>query len=123
VASASVHRGCRFLEQPYVTASGLLYPCALLQVDDFAGRGIYARSLAEMISDVLPLWSNLMAVSQARTTGMACIDRCAGGHHCGGGCLARAYLPESNLDGREDRCELRQAVYSWRARRKNPGVR
>jgi radical SAM protein with 4Fe4S-binding SPASM domain len=122
-ASASVHPGCRFLEQPYVTAGGLLYPCALLQVDDFAGRGTYERSLAETISAVLPLWADLMQVSQARTTDMACIDRCAGGHHCGGGCLARAYLPGRNLDAREDRCELRQAVYSWCAQRKNPGTR
>ena len=119
--STSVHSGCRFLEKPYVTAGGLLFPCALLQVNGFAGRGIYERSLAEVIMVSLPLWSDLLQVSQARATSLACIESCAGGQHCAGGCLARAYLPDRKLTAREDRCELRQAVYSWRARRKNPG--
>jgi MoaA/NifB/PqqE/SkfB family radical SAM enzyme len=119
--STSVHSGCRFLEKPYVTAGGLLFPCALLQVNGFAGRGIYERSLAEVIMASLPLWSDLLQVSQARATGLACIESCAGGQHCAGGCLARAYLSDRKLTAREDRCELRQAIYSWCARRKNPG--
>lgn len=119
--STSVHSGCRFLEKPYVTTRGLLLPCALLQVNGFAGRGTYEHSLAEAIIEALPLWSDLLQVSQARATDMACINSCAGGRHCAGGCLARAYLPDRNLTAREDRCELRQAVYSWRVRRKNPG--
>jgi radical SAM protein with 4Fe4S-binding SPASM domain len=118
--TASVHSGCRFLEKPYVTADGLLFPCALLQASGFAGRGTYERSLAEAILPSLPLWSDLMSVSQARASGMACIASCPGGRHCGGGCLARAYLADRNLLAREDRCELRRAVYSWSARSKNP---
>lgn len=118
---ASVHTGCRFLERPYVTASGLLFPCPLLQVNGFAGRGMYQRSLSEVILESLPVWSDLMQVSQARASGMACIENCAGGLHCGGGCLARAYLPGRNLLAREDRCELRKAVYAWNAQRKYPG--
>jgi MoaA/NifB/PqqE/SkfB family radical SAM enzyme len=117
--SASVHPGCRFLERPYVTVSGLLFPCALLQVDTFAGRGTYERSLVDAIVTGLPVWADLQQVSQARTTDLACIASCAGGRHCGGGCLARAYLPDRDLSAREDRCALRQAVYSWSANRKN----
>ena len=119
--SASAHTGCRFLEKPYVSAAGLLFPCALLQVSGFAGHGVYERSLAEVIMAALPVWSDLMLVSRARTVDMACIESCAGGRHCGGGCLARAYLPDRDLAAREDRCELRQAVYSRRDQRKNPG--
>jgi radical SAM protein with 4Fe4S-binding SPASM domain len=115
-SSASVHAGCRFLEHPYVTADGMLFPCSLLQVDDFAGRGVYARSLADVIGDKLPVWAELMRTSRARTTGLACLESCAGGRHCGGGCLARAYLPGRDLACREDRCGLRRAVYARLAR-------
>ncbi len=116
--STSVHAGCCFLENPYVTAAGLLFPCVMLQVNGFAGRGVYSRSLLEVISDAIPLWRDLMQVSKARATDMACIESCDEGRHCGGGCLARAYLPDRNLAAREDRCALRRAVYSWSKRRK-----
>lgn len=118
-AAHSAHGGCRFLEHPYATADGLLFPCALLQVRAFAGHGIYQRSLAEVISDSLPLWTELQAVSRARTIEMPCIDSCAGGYHCGGGCLARAYLPGGDLGSREDRCELRRAVYARHVESRN----
>ena len=113
--------GCRFLEKPYLCGRGLLYPCALLQVDGYAGRGVYERSLGAAILAELPLWADLQRVSQARTTDMDCLTHCSGGHHCGGGCLARAYLPDRNLTAREDRCELRRAVYAWSASSKIHG--
>jgi radical SAM protein with 4Fe4S-binding SPASM domain len=110
-ADESVHTGCRFLEKPYVTAHGLLYPCALLQVEAFAGRGIYRQPLAEVITAVLPVWTELLQASRERTTAMPCVAGCPGGRHCGGGCLARAYLHGGSLVAREDRCALRQEVY------------
>jgi radical SAM protein with 4Fe4S-binding SPASM domain len=113
--SGSAHTGCRFLQHPYVTADGLIFPCALLQADEFAGRGVYARPLAEIISDALPQWAELQRVSRERTAGMACLANCPGGRHCGGGCLARAYLPGRDLNAREDRCALRRAVYARQA--------
>ena len=120
-AAASSHLGCRFLEKPYLSARGLLYPCALLQVDGYAGRDVYERSLGAAILTVLPLWADLQRVSQARTTDLDCLTPCSGGRHCGGGCLARAYLPDRNLSAREDRCELRRAVYAWSASSKIHG--
>lgn len=117
----SVHAGCRFLDNPYLTVDGRLFPCALLQADGFAGRGVYERSLAEVIDEALPLWADLLQVSRARTKELACVAGCAGGAHCGGGCLARAYLAGGSLTAREDRCELRQAVYAWTARQANGG--
>ena len=110
-AAGSTHTGCRFLEQPYVTAGGLLFPCALLQVEAFAGRGVYQRPLAEVIAAVLPVWAQLQQVSRTRTITLPCIAGCPGGRHCGGGCLARAYAHGGSLAAREDRCELRQGVY------------
>lgn len=118
---SSVHTGCCFLEKPYVTAAGMLFPCAMLQVNGYAGRGVFAQSLSDVIGEALPLWSDLMWVSKARLSQLSCIESCEGGAHCGGGCLARAYIPTGDLAAREDRCELRQAVYSWCARRKRSG--
>ena len=120
-AAASVHAGCRFLERPYVTARGLLYPCALLQVEAFAGRGVYRQPLAEVITAALPVWTGLMQASRKRPKAMSCVASCPGGRHCGGGCLARGYLHGGSLSAREDRCELRQAVYAWQARKPAPG--
>lgn len=114
-ADGSEHTGCRFLEKPYVTAHGLIYPCALLQVEAFAGRGIYRQPLADVIAAVLPVWTELMQASRERTTAMPCVASCPGGRHCGGGCLARAYLHGGSLASQEDRCELRQGVYRRRA--------
>jgi radical SAM protein with 4Fe4S-binding SPASM domain len=114
--SRSVHSGCRFLEKPYVTVTGLLFPCALLQDEGFAGRGIYQRPLAEVIKDALPAWSALLQVSRSRLKDMACIDACPGGAHCGGGCLARAYISSGDLAAKEDRCGLRKSVYDWKAK-------
>jgi len=113
--SRAAHGGCRFMEKPYVTADGMVYPCALLQAKGFAGRGAYQRSLPEVIMDVLPAWEDLMRLSRMRLKEMACIDSCLGGLHCGGGCLARAYVPSGSLAAREDRCALRQQVYAWQA--------
>jgi radical SAM protein with 4Fe4S-binding SPASM domain len=114
-ANDSAHAGCRFLEKPYVTAHGLLYPCALLQVEAFAGRGIYRQPLAAVIAAALPLWTELLQASRERPTAMPCVADCPGGRHCGGGCLARAYLHGGSLAAREDRCALRQEVYRRRA--------
>lgn len=112
--SCGVHRGCRFLEKPYVTADGMVYPCALLQGERFAGRGAYNSSLSEVIMASLPAWEDLMQVSRMRVKEMDCIESCPGGLHCGGGCLARAYITSSNLMAREDRCDLRKLVYAWK---------
>jgi len=120
-SASSCHVGCRFLEKPYLSARGLLYPCALLQVDGYAARDIYKRSLGEAIVTALPLWADLQRISQVRATAMDCLLDCCGARHCGGGCLARAYLPARNLAAREDRCELRRAVYAWCAQSKFHG--
>lgn len=114
--SRAGHCGCRFLEKPYVTVDGRVYPCVLLQEAGFAGLGAYRRSLVEVILDTLPAWQDLMQVSRKRVTEMDCIESCLGGLHCGGGCLARAYITSGTLAAREDRCDLRKQVYAWKGR-------
>jgi len=120
-SNRSVHDGCRFLEKPYVTADGLIFPCAMLQVKDFAGRGLYERPLAEVLLEAFPVWADLLQVSRSRIKNMSCAKCCPGGSHCGGGCLARAFVTSGDLTAREDRCGLRKSVYAWKSKRSNCG--
>lgn len=105
--------GCRLLERPYVTVSGLIFPCALLQDDSYAGVGIYERSLAEVIESTITLWRELLEASRRRAKEMKCVETCPGMGHCAGGCFARSVVGKDSTDTREDRCSLRRAVYTW----------
>ena len=42
---------CTFIETPYVTAEGNLYPCVMLHAEDFAATGVYDRPLTAAITE------------------------------------------------------------------------
>jgi radical SAM protein with 4Fe4S-binding SPASM domain len=105
---------CNFIQNPYITADGRIYPCALLHADEFAGSGIYDRSLREAIEGAIPVWAELRRRSRRRAEELEPCQTCLGKLHCAGGCMARAYPARSDLMAVEDRCTLRQAVYGWK---------
>lgn len=111
-AQPSTHT-CRFIEKPYVSASGTFYPCVMLQEDVYAAFDIYSRSLDDVIYEKLEAWTELRAKSIKRSKELECLKGCIGAQHCGGGCFARASEGDSSKMCVEDRCQLRRAVYAW----------
>jgi radical SAM protein with 4Fe4S-binding SPASM domain len=111
---------CSFIETLYLSSSGLLFPCPLLQSEDFAGRGVFERPLAETICEATPLWEELASIKRARSESLQSCNRCPDKEHCGAGCMARAWLAYGTVHAEEDRCRLRQAVYRWHPEEK-PG--
>jgi len=105
---------CRFIESPYVSASGTLYPCNLLQEDTVAAFDLYNRSLVDAIIDKTDSWAMLLAKTIARSKELECFKGCIGAQHCAGGCFARASVIDGLKGCVEDRCQLRRAVYEWR---------
>lgn len=104
---------CRFIEKPYVSASGTFYPCTLLQHDSYAAFDLFNRSLVEAIKGAIEDWAKLHAKTEKRSKELECFKGCAGAHHCAGGCFARASVIDGPERSVEDRCHLRRAVYEW----------
>lgn len=107
------NHGCRFIEKPYVSASGTFYPCVLLQEDSYAAFDLFNRSLFEAINGKIEDWAELHAKTIRRSKEMACFSGCPGAQHCAGGCFARATIDGDSQMCVEDRCQLRRAVYGW----------
>lgn len=108
----SAHREefCTFVENPYLTADGILYPCVLCHADRYAVRRVFGKNLAAVFAEGAPLWSSLMEVSRCRAVNPACRE-CPGMHACAGGCMGRAWGSRSDLLAVDDRCEVRRDVY------------
>ncbi len=105
---------CTFLEHPYITAEGVIYPCVLCHADEFAVDRAFERPLSASLAEGAPRWSRLLQLSRARPASLAECQGCAGRFHCAGGCMGRAHAACGDLGAVEDRCELRKAVYGWR---------
>jgi radical SAM protein with 4Fe4S-binding SPASM domain len=108
---------CSFIETPYVTPEGFLFPCVLLHAKDYAATDVYHRPLAASISEVIDRWYRLKQIKEARLTQVKACQHC---HHylrCGAGCLGRAHAMQGDLMAKEDRCDLKKAVYAWVAHR------
>lgn len=115
LAPAAADTCCTFIETPYVTAGGNLYPCVMLHADDFAAKGVYARSLTSAISEKIDAWSGLQQISRSRLTRLAACGDCPDYQGCGAGCMGRAYSAHGDFLSVEDRCRLRKAVYQRRS--------
>lgn len=105
---------CRCMRSPYVTAAGDFYPCTMLPYPRWRIRDVFRRSFADVIEELSTGWSDIATLYDQRRDGMAACRLCPGAAHCGGGCLGRAADIEGNCQSVEDRCELRQAVYTWK---------
>lgn len=101
---------CTFVETPYLTADGKLFPCILCHADDYAVSEVFAKPLDRALSEGAPLWSALLAISRQRKSALAQCGNCPEKPICAGGCLGRAWGSFRNLLAVEDRCEVRQLV-------------
>jgi radical SAM protein with 4Fe4S-binding SPASM domain len=123
IAAIEWHRGmslpadpcCTFIETPYVTADGRLYPCIMLHADRYAATRIYDRPVPVAISEMLDSWDELADIRHQRISQTQKCQSCSYNDVCGGGCIGRAYAAHGIFAAPEDRCALRQAIYSFRA--------
>ncbi|HIJ86340.1 MAG TPA: radical SAM protein [Desulfuromonadales bacterium] len=104
---------CSFIENPYITPTGRIYPCLLCHTDEFSVGALYEKGLAAALVEGVPLWSSLLRVSQERLESIAECRDCPGRTSCAGGCLGRAWAGSGNLYAADDRCGARRAVYSF----------
>ena len=102
---------CTFVENPYLTPGGKLYPCLLCHTDDFAVTDVYSKSLVSAFAEGAPLWASLLRTSHRRAEAIAECSECPGQSSCAGGCMGRAWGSSGDLMAADDRCELRRAVY------------
>ena len=102
---------CTFVENPYLTPGGLLYPCVLCHADDFAVAGVFAKSLADAFAEGAPLWATLLQTSRSRAAALGQCRDCPGSLACAGGCMGRAWGSCGDLMAADDRCELRRTIY------------
>jgi radical SAM protein with 4Fe4S-binding SPASM domain len=112
---------CTFVEHPYLTADGTIYPSAVCRADDFAVFDAFDKPLAAALLEGKPKWFQLLELSRLRSSSLPACEGCEGEIHCAGGCMGRAHAAAGTFMAVEDRCELRKAVYSWRERRE-PGA-
>lgn len=104
---------CTCIENPFITADGLMYPCVMFLSDEFAARDVHGRPLEEVVMKTLPLWAKLPKISLRRSAELKECQGCPGRLHCAGGCMGRAYAAYGDPMSVEDRCALRKAVYNW----------
>lgn len=102
---------CSFIENPYITPSGRIYPCLLCHADEFSITGLYEKGLAAALIEGVPLWSSLYRISRDRSDGLSeCCD-CPGRAICTGGCMGRAWGSCGDLAAADDRCNVRRTIY------------
>ena len=108
---ATVREGaCSFVENPYLTAEGRLYPCVLCHADPFAVNGLFTMSLSEALVAGAPLWSKLLQASERRSQEIVQCRACSERLSCAGGCLGRAWGSSGDIMAADDRCRARRAL-------------
>ena len=102
---------CTFVENPYLTSSGSLYPCVLCHAEGYAVTGVFTKRLGDAFVEGAPIWASLLKTSHHRANSIPECRECPGESSCAGGCMGRAWGSHGNLLAADDRCELRQAIY------------
>jgi radical SAM protein with 4Fe4S-binding SPASM domain len=108
---------CTFVENPYLTPDGRLYPCVLCHADDFAVSRLFEKSLVEAFTEGVPRWSSLRQISQSRAGAIRECRECSGRLTCAGGCMGRALGSCGDLMAADDRCAMRKTIYRLFGRR------
>ena len=103
---------CTFVENPYITPSGRLYPCLLCHSDEFSITGAFEKGFDASLGEGVPLWSSLLDISRRRAGMIPECQDCPGKLCCAGGCMGRAWGSGGNLLVVDDRCGVRRAIYS-----------
>lgn len=102
---------CIFIENPYLTPSGRLYPCLMCHADEYSVTGVFEKGFVASLIEGIPLWSSLLQISCQRSEEIPECQDCPGKQSCAGGCMGRAWGSCGNLLAADDRCEVRQAIY------------
>ena len=111
---------CTFVENPYLTPSGRLYPCLLCHNDEFSVTGVFDKGLAASFAEGAPLWTSLLHISRSRAVSIPkCLD-CPGKPFCAGGCMGRAWGSSGDCLAADDRCEIRRAIYELQLGENSP---
>lgn len=114
----SVNGCCQFVQQPYITPSGLLYPCLMCHADAYAVTGVFEKPLTDALVEGASLWSTLQQTCRLRSSTIAVCQSCPERNICAAGCPGRALGSSGDLQAPDDRCGLRQAIARKRLDRK-----
>jgi radical SAM protein with 4Fe4S-binding SPASM domain len=106
---------CSCIETPYITADGKMYPCLMLPVDKWAVMDVFHHPLDDVLFQGIARWKKLTELHHKRSVTLEPCKACPNRQHCAGGCMGRAFTAFDDIMAVEDRCVLRQAVYSWKA--------
>lgn len=106
---------CTFIENPYLTASGRLYPCLLCHTDEFSVVDVFVKGLAAALSEGTPLWSSLLRISRSRSDEIPECRDCPVKPTCAGGCMGRAWGSCGVLLAADDRCVVRRVVCQYKS--------
>jgi radical SAM protein with 4Fe4S-binding SPASM domain len=102
---------CTFIENPYLTPSGRLYPCLMCHADAYSVMEVFEKGLVAALAEGVPLWSSLLRISSCRADEIPECRDCPAKLFCSGGCMGRAWGSCGSLMAADDRCETRRAVY------------
>ncbi len=118
VAALEWHKGesvrqecCTFVENPYLTPTGRLYPCLMCHADEYSVTGAFEKGLLAALIEGVPRWSSLHRASRCRADEIPECQICPVKPFCGGGCMGRAWGSYGNLLAADDRCSTRQAIH------------
>ncbi len=103
---------CTFVENPYLTSEGGLYPCVLCHTEGYSVDRVFGKSLRAAFAEGAPLWSALLKTSHSRAESIPECRECPGESTCAGGCMGRAWGSCGDLLAADDRCELRRTIYT-----------
>lgn len=110
---------CRFVEQPYLTPGGRLYPCLMCHADDYSVTGVFQKPLTLTLIEGAPLWASLQQTCRQRPSAIPSCRSCPERQVCAAGCPGRALGSWGDLQAPDDRCALRQAIARKRRDQKN----
>lgn len=105
---------CTFVENPYLSADGTLYPCLLCHADSYAVEGVFTKALDAVFAEGAPLWASLLRISHNRAATISQCRTCTDQTLCGAGCPGRTWGSCGDFIAPEDRCALRRAIYKRR---------
>lgn len=104
---------CTFLDHPYVSAEGKMFPCRLCHADQFAVSGAFEKPFEVVLGELIPKCRRLAQLARWRPPTLAGCEACPAKVQCDGGCMGRAHASCGTLAAAEDRCQLRKAVHAW----------
>ena len=102
---------CTFVENPYLSFGGRLYPCVLCHTDQYAVKKVFEKDIAAAFAEGASLWSALHRISRSRAEALEECRDCPGEASCAGGCMGRAWGSCGDFLVVDDRCQLRKSIY------------